>query len=101
MDTDELSSEAYEGIIVEAEKFNHDLTLPFGLLASSCENEKEYLIEAKKLITEIKALKTHELSDVFFESVPDKKDLHQVLDSILANILAVEKIPEGDRHYDF
>ncbi|HRO47179.1 hypothetical protein [Agriterribacter sp.] len=101
MDTDELSSEAYEGIIVEAEKFNHDLSLPFGLLASSCENEQEYLIEAKKLITEIKALKTHELSGMFFDAVPDKKDLHQALDGILANIFLVEKIPEGERHYDF
>lgn len=101
MDTDELSSEAYEGIIVEAEKFNHDLTLPFGLLASSCENEKEYLVEAKKLIKEIKSLTTYELSDVFFDSIPDKKDLHRSLYSILANILAVEKIPEEERHYDF
>ena len=47
MDTDELSSEAYEGIIMEAEKFSRDLTLSFGLLASSCENEQEYLVGAK------------------------------------------------------
>lgn len=101
MDTDELSTEAYKGIIMEAEKFNHDLTLPFGLLASSCENETEYLAEAKKLIKEIKLLKANELSDMFFDAVPDNNSLHRVLDSILANILAVEKIPEADRHYDF
>ena len=47
MDTEELSSEAYEGIIMEAEKFSRDLTLSFGLLASSCENEQEYLVGAK------------------------------------------------------
>ncbi len=29
MDTDELSTENYKGIIIEAEKFNHDLTLQF------------------------------------------------------------------------
>ena len=80
---------------------NHDLTLSFGLLASSCENEQEYLVGAKKLIKEIKALKEHELSDMFFDSIPDKNDLHRSLDSILANILAVEKIPEEERHYDF
>ena len=33
MDTDDLSNEAYQGIIIEAEKFNHDLTLQFGVLA--------------------------------------------------------------------
>jgi len=26
MDTDDLSREAYEGILIEAEKFTHDLT---------------------------------------------------------------------------
>ena len=29
MDTDDLSTEDYRGIIIEAEKFNHDLTLRF------------------------------------------------------------------------
>jgi hypothetical protein len=31
MDTDDLSREAYQAVIIEAEKFNHDLTLRFGL----------------------------------------------------------------------
>ncbi len=31
MDTDDLSKEAYEAIIIEAERFSHDLTLHFGL----------------------------------------------------------------------
>ena len=31
MDTDELSKETYRAIIIEAEKFHHDLTLQFGL----------------------------------------------------------------------
>ena len=56
MDTDELSQEAYTAIIIEAEKFNHDLTLQFGALASSCKNEKEYLLKAKNLIKEIQQL---------------------------------------------
>ena len=53
MDTDELSTETYKGIIIEAGKFNPDLALQFGLMASSCKNEKEYLIKAKNLIKEI------------------------------------------------
>lgn len=30
MDTDELSKESYEGILVTAEKLAHDLTLQYG-----------------------------------------------------------------------
>ena len=34
MDTDDLSNETYKAVIIEAEKFNHDLTLQFGILAT-------------------------------------------------------------------
>jgi len=101
MDTDELSTEAYKGIITEADKYNHDLTLQFGLLASSCKNEKEYLVKAKSLIKEIHKLDKSALSDMFFDSPPDKKKLHLTLEKILANISAINKIPENKRHYDF
>jgi len=36
MDTDDLSREAYDAIIIEAERLAHDLTLHFGVLSSSC-----------------------------------------------------------------
>ncbi len=101
MDTDELSSETYNAIIIEAEKFNHGLTLQLGVLASSCENEKEYLHEAKKLIKEIKKLGKYSLSDIFFDTIPSKKSLVLSLNKILANISEVEKIPEDKRHYEF
>ena len=101
MDTDNLSTEAYKGIIIEAEKFNHDLTLQFGVMASSCKNEKEYLLKAKKLIKEIRGLDQDELSDVFFGSLPDRLALLLTLDKILVNISDVEKIPEIQRHYEF
>lgn len=101
MDTDELSTEAYKGIIIEAEKFNHDLTLQFGVMASSCKNEREYLLNAKKLIKEIRGLDKHDLSDIFFGSPPEKKSLLLALDKILVNISDVEKIPENQRHYEF
>ena len=101
MDTDDLSTESYKGIIIEAEKFNHDLTLQFGVMASSCKNEKEYLLKAKKLIKEIRGLDQDELSDVFFGSLPDRHVLLLTLDKILVNISDVEKIPETKRHYEF
>jgi acyl-CoA hydrolase len=101
MDTDDLSTEAYKGIIIEAEKFNHDLTLQFGVMASSCKNEKEYFLKAKKLIKEIRGLDNDELSDIFFGSLPDRDALLSTLDKILINISEVEKIPETQRHYDY
>lgn len=101
MDTDDLSTEAYQAILIEAEKFNHDLTLQFGVLASSCKDEKQYLLKAKKLIERIRKLDKHDLSDMFFGSPPDKHYLLLTLDQILVNILEVEKIPENKRHYEF
>src|SRR5258705_1314895 len=101
MDTDELSTETYKGIMIEAEKFNHDLTLQFGILASSCKNEKEYLSKAKKLIEEIQEFDKPDLSDMFFGSPPDKKYLLLTLKKILINISEIEKIPEDKRHYEF
>ena len=101
MDTDELSTETYKGIIIEANKFNHDLALQFGLIASSCKNEKEYLMQSEGLIKEIQNLDKSTLSDMFFDSPPDKKKLHLTLEKILTNISEIKKIPENKRHYDF
>jgi hypothetical protein len=53
MDTDDLSIEAYTGIIVEADKFNHDLTLQFGLIAGDCLSQDEYLESAIELMEEL------------------------------------------------
>ncbi|MDZ4147232.1 MAG: hypothetical protein U1C58_03020 [Flavobacteriaceae bacterium] len=50
MDTDDLSIPTYNGIIVEAERFNHDLTLQFGALAANCKDDDEYLNQAEALI---------------------------------------------------
>ena len=101
MDTDELSSEAYKAILIEAENFNHDLALQFGVLASSCENEGEYLHEAKALVKEIQKFDKSRLAELFFDSIPDKKYLHLSLKKILNNISEVEKIPKAKRHYEF
>lgn len=101
MDTDDLSTETYTAIIIEAEKFDHDLTIQFGLMAASCKDEKGYIIKAKKLIEEIRKLDKYGLSDLFFGSEPDKKALHKTLDKILQNISDVETIPINKRHYDY
>ncbi|MCZ4319036.1 hypothetical protein O4H26_08545 [Aequorivita viscosa] len=43
MDTDDLSRSTYNGIIIEEEKSNNDLRLQFGVLASICKNDDDYL----------------------------------------------------------
>ena len=50
MDTDDLSREAYRAIISEAEKFNHDLTLQFGLQSGDCKDEQEFIDKSTQLI---------------------------------------------------
>jgi hypothetical protein len=101
MDTDNLSTEAYQGIIIEAEKFDHDLTLHFGVLASHCKDEEDYLDKALELISELRSLDEEELIDVFFGNLPDTKLLNLTLDRITENIDQVRKTPKEQRHYEF
>ena len=93
MDTDDLSKEAYYAIIVEAERFTHDLTLHYGLLAGGSEEEQEYLFKAEKITKEILNCDDIELDDVFWGEPPERNALHKVLHQILKNIDEVRKIP--------
>lgn len=101
MDTDNLSNEAYDGIIIESEKFNHDLALQFGVLASDCKDEEEFLNKVADLISELRTLDKDELIEVFFGNLPDIIHLNSILDRLLENIDQVRKIPKVERHYEF
>jgi len=101
MDTDDLSLEAYKAIIVEAEKFNHDLTLRFGLLSGDCDDEEEYLNKSLVLSEKIKKAKRYQLENLFFGDVPDVDQLNKTLDRIADNIARVRIIPLNKRHFDF
>lgn len=101
MDTDDLSTEAYQCIIIEAEKFNHDLALQFGVLASHCKDEEDYLNKASHLIYELRTLDKEELTDVFFGNLPNINSLYLTLDRIFENIDIVRKTPKEKRHYEF
>ena len=101
MDTDDLSREAYNGIIIEAEKITHDLTIHYGLLSSVCKNETEYIDKAEKLTYEIIELKEHELDDLFWGSPPEKEKLNIKLMEILSNIEQIRAIPVEKRKFDF
>ena len=100
MDTDDLSREAYNGIIIKAERLTHDLTLHFGLLSYDCKNETEYIDKAEKLSREILELEDCELDDLFWGNPPDKEKLNFTLRKIISNIEEVKHIPIEKRHYD-
>jgi hypothetical protein len=101
MDTDDLSKETYKAILIESEKFNHDLTLQFGLLAEECKDEKDYIQNSLELINELKEMDEDEFPDIFFDEIPDKKVLIRTLEKIKKNILKVQGIPFEKRHFDF
>lgn len=101
MDTDELSQEAYQAILIEAELFNHDLTLRFGVLSGDCKDEEEYLDKSLRLVGQIKKAKKHQLENFFFDEVPDIDQLNKTLERIQVNIAKVNEIPFDKRHFDF
>ena len=100
MDTGDLSEETYRAIMIEAEIFNHDLTLQFGLLSGSCKDENEFILESEKLISAMKDYDEIDLDDMFFGNPPEMQDFRNVLSKILSNIGEVKKIPTEKRNYD-
>lgn len=86
MDTDDLSDKTYKAILVEAEKFNHDLTLQFGLLSYQCEDEKDFITQSEFLINEMLKYGGTDLDDMFFGNPPGKKEFHATLKKIADNI---------------
>ncbi|MDT3738832.1 MAG: hypothetical protein RO257_04950 [Candidatus Kapabacteria bacterium] len=101
MDTDNLSNETYRAIMTESKKFNHDLTLQFGLLADECNDEEEYIDKSILLINELKNAGREDLEDIFFETFPSLTRLNKTFDKILDNIAKVKQIPIEKRNYDF
>ena len=100
MDTDSLSREAYDGILIEAEKLTHDLTLHYGLLSYNCNDETEYIDKAEKITREIMQVEDWELDDLFWGNPPDKANLNFTLQKIISNIEKIKQIPLEKRHYD-
>ena len=92
MDTGDLSEEAYRAIMIEAEIFNHDLTLQFGLLSSDCKNENEFIEKSIQLINEMRKYDEIDLDDMFFGNPPKMNIFHIALKRILDNIIELKKI---------
>jgi hypothetical protein len=100
MDTDDLSIDSYEAILGEAEKFNPDLTLQFGLIAEDCSTEDEYVENAIELIEELNTYTLEDLPDIFYDGIPDIKSFRKVLKTILNNINQIKQVPLAKRRFE-
>lgn len=102
MDTDDLSISTYRGIIAEAEKFNHDLTLQFGVLASGCKDDDDYLNQAETLINKLLQIDDFEdiIDGIFYGESVNEKTFIKILKKILTNIADIRKIPMEQREFE-
>lgn len=102
MDTDELSEETYNAILITSEKFNHNLTLQFGLLANGCSDDNDYLEKANQLIIYWKSNLTNSINDIFFDTEkPKRSGFENVLLKIQNQIKNVISIPVEERNFEF
>lgn len=102
MDTDDLSEETYNAIIAASEKYNHNLTLQFGLLSYECTNDDNYLVKANELINAWKEDLEYSIAEIFFDvERPSTMEFKNILVSIQNQIDKVIKIPIGKRKFVF
>jgi len=100
MDTDDLSEEAYKAIIVNSELFHHNLTLQFGVLSSSCDDENEYLEQSLFMIEDWVSDIEIAVNDIFYENIPLISKFRSVLIELKNSIIEVQKIPIDKRTYE-
>ena len=102
MDTDDLSIPTYQGIIIEAERFNHDLTLQFGVLASACKNDDDYLNKSEAMIKEWLSDDDFDAvaDDIFYGEDIDLEAFRTTLRKLLSNIAEVQKNPMKESTYE-
>lgn len=102
MDTDDLSLETYEAVLITAERFHHDLTLQFGILAGQCRTDDEYLDLADVKIQGWMRFKDKKelIEHLFFDDPPGKQAFQQALTDISGKILQVRKIPAEKRKFE-
>ena len=86
IDTGDLTDKTYNAIMIEAERFDHNLTLQFGLLSYECEDEKEFIDKSKIIIKAFLKFTNAQIDDLFYGEPPPKKSFHVALHKILDNI---------------
>lgn len=99
MDTDDLSTPTYKGVIIEAERFHHDLALQFGVLASECKHDNDFLNKAEAMIKEWISDEDFDgiTDDIFFGEYVDRDAFDACLKKLLFNIDGIRKIPINKR----
>lgn len=90
IDTGDLSDKTYQAIMIEAERFDHNLTLQFGLLSYQCKDEADFIKKSKQLIKQMLKYNMADIDDMFFGEPPQKKEFHNALNKILKNISSIE-----------
>jgi hypothetical protein len=85
--------------MIESERFNHDLTLQFGLLSGECKDEEDFIEKSIQLIEEMKNFDEIDLDDMFFGNPPIINGFHNALRKIIKNINEVKEIPTEKRTY--
>ena len=100
MDTNDLSNETYDAVMKQAERFNNDLTLQFGVIASDCKDETEYLEQALLLIKEFESDIEEAMEEIFYENIPEKSKFKSALKEMKKSIKVVQKIPIEKRTYE-
>lgn len=102
MDTDDLSIPTYQGIIIEAEQFNDDLALQFGVLASECRNDYDYLDKSEARIKEWLSDDNFDVvaDDIFYGEEIDLEAFRTILKKLLSNIGEIRKTPMDERTYE-
>lgn len=100
MDTGDLSQQSYRAIMIEAERFHHDLTIQFGVLSGDCKNEGDFIQKSEALVKKMLKYNEYQMDWIFFGNPPNKKDFHKALNRIFENIQKVKEIPLKDRTYD-
>ncbi len=90
IDTGDLTEKTYQAIMIEAERFDHNLTLQFGLLSYQCKDEIDFIKKSKQLIMQMLKYNMADIDDMFFGEPPQKKEFHNALNKILENISSIE-----------
>ena len=91
IDTDDLTDATYNAIMREADRFDDNLTLQFGLLSYECKDEKEFILKSELLIRKMLRYNADSLDNMFFGEPPSKADFQAVLHKILANLEELKK----------
>ena len=86
MDTGDLTDKTYNAIMIEAERFDHNITLQFGLLSYECKDEPDFIKKSKQLINRMLKYSEGQIDDMFFGEPPNIIEFHKALNKILLNI---------------